>query len=285
MDSAIILMRAETHVHPGVGQSTDMLDLPVARERTTHYPFIPGSGVKGAFRDWAEHVAGMDDSERNRLFGIGSGEVEESKNSNDGAGALMFSDARLLLLPVRCTTDSFKWVTCPHLLERFARDCTRAGLEEKELAVSLKEGKYLGLNTQDTPLGLEERQFERAGDVPEAEASALGKLLKDVVSDKSLKQRLVILADRDFTWFARYALPVMARNVLDKNKKSENLWYEETLPPETIMYMLVGERKEGSLQDFQHHLSDHPYVQMGGNETIGQGWFRMHDLKAGEYNA
>ena len=54
--------------------------------------------------------------------------------------------------------------------------------------------------------------------------------------------------DEDFAWFARYGLPIQARNQLDKETKtSKNLWFEESIPPDTLMYALVVERREGAL--------------------------------------
>ena len=281
MDNSLIILQAETFVHSGVGQSMGALDLPVARERTTHYPFIPGSGVKGAFRVWAKDMARMSDVKVKELFGSGAGDTGGDEN----AGMLLFSDARLLLLPVRCLSDAFKWVTCPALLRRFARDCRRAGLGDRPVLnnVSVSNGQYLGKDTQNNPLGLEEREFAHGGDIDDAVIDAL----KDMVDEAQLKQRLVILSDRDFTWFARYALPVMARNALDENKRVKQgaLWYEESLAPDTIMYVLLGERKEKKLNQLTKHIGNNPtenkpYVQIGGNETIGQGWFKMDMLGA-----
>lgn len=283
--TAIISLVAETNIHAGVGQSTGALDLPVARERTTHYPFIPGSGVKGAFRVWAVERAGLD-KDVNELFGP----KVNSADAGDGlyAGSLLLSDARLLLLPVRCLSDAYKWVTCPAILQRFKRDCERAGKN------GLANFTLPDFGTSETcffgpaggaSLGLEEREFSHNGevgdDIRKAMKAVVGDGLKDFVD-----QRLVVLSDTDFTWFARYALPVMARNVLDDNKISTNLWYEESLAPDTVMYVLLANRaKKDGVEPPVSRVSGAigadeagSYIQMGGNETIGQGWFKMSVL-------
>ena len=77
---------AETSIHCGAGRSAGIIDLPVAREAATDYPFIAGSGLKGALRDRAESLGRSDVA---KLFG-----------NPDQAGRLLVSDARLLLLPV-----------------------------------------------------------------------------------------------------------------------------------------------------------------------------------------
>ena len=280
--SAIISLVAETHIHAGVGQSTGALDLPVARERTTDYPFIPGSGVKGAMRVWAkENATGL---KIDNLFGK-EGQAEKDEGSSGFAGNLLCSDARLLLLPVRCLSDAFKWVTCSAMLERYRRDCERAGIPHADLSrFSVADGRYMGMETQDPVLGLEEREFAKSATAIDEKHPAF-KLLSSVgdVSRADLENRLVIISDRDFGWFARYALPVMARNVLEPNtKKSENLWYEESLAPDTIMYLLLGQRGNGAVKSVTDALDDANYIQMGGNETIGQGWFRMRDVGKGD---
>jgi len=287
MGGKIIVLRAETFIHPGVGQTTGAIDLPVARERITDYPFIPGSGVKGAFRVWAREQAGLGKKEKT-LFGNAAGDVDANEASEgestgkdneaaggEGAGLILFSDARLLLLPVRCTSAAWKWATCPDLLKRLERDCSRAGMKDISLSASVEKGKYLGTGENGASLGLEEREFSHAGAV----ADDIIQTLADVsgIDDEDLRQRLVILNDDDFVWFARHALPIMARNALDENKKVKRgaLWYEEALPPDTVMHVVLGERQTGALQQLTSRIDNAPYIQMGGNETVGQGWFRM----------
>lgn len=279
--SAIITMVAETHIHAGVGQSTGALDLPVARERATDYPFIPGSGIKGAFRVWAaERASGLKVDE---LFGK---EGSDDKGGDGGAGNLLCSDARLLFLPVRCLSDAYKWVTCPVILKRFMRDCARAGVPCAMSDMTVTDpgkSKYFGKGADNSWLGLEEREFQCAGAVGDTIITALAKIAG--IDETNLKERLVILSNKDFTWFARYALPIMARNVLseDGKKKSKNLWYEESLAPDTVMYVLFGERKS-AVTAITTAIGTAKYIQIGGNETIGQGWFKMAKYPAAPLN-
>ena len=57
-------------------------------------------------------------------------------------------------------------------------------------------------------------------------------IISSLVYHQSVQERLtdqlVIVADNEFKYFARYGLPVNARNVLNDNTKiSQNLWYEK----------------------------------------------------------
>jgi CRISPR-associated protein Cmr4 len=131
-------------------------------------------------------------------------------------------------------------------------------------------------------LFLEERQFERKGEV----GGDLSRLIEGLIlhpdTRKRLDGRLVVLHDDDFVWFARYGLAVQARNVLDEVKKtSKNLWYEETIPPDALFYTLWAERNGGALDRISSWFEKQPYLQVGGNETVGQGWFAVKSLDGG----
>ncbi|MCA3749637.1 MAG: type III-B CRISPR module RAMP protein Cmr4 [Rubrobacter sp.] len=259
MRARVVGMLAETFVHPGTGQTTGAIDLPVAREAATDYPFIAGSSLKGALLDdYRQRNA----EEKERIFG-----------KQDNAGDLLVSDARLLLLPVRSLTSAYKWVTCPHLLERLQRDLKRSGQEDAGFEIPPVEPKK-ALTGGNGRLFLEERSFEISGRVPEDVVQAAGSLIPHGEARGRLAEQLAILHDDDFGWFARYGLAVQARNVLDENKKSKNLWYEETLPPDTLMYAVLAERKGNrTLDSVKENIGE--YLQVGGNETVGQGWFAL----------
>jgi CRISPR-associated protein Cmr4 len=268
MNTQIVGLLAETSIHPGAGQSSGIIDLPVAREAATDYPFVPGSSVKGALLGLARQSGKLDAAERDRVFG-----KAESGNDGGGAGALLVSDARLLLLPVRSLASAYKWVTCPHLLERFARDARRSHDVPAELGCEVAEGNYRGAGDGD--LFLEERQFSRGDALPEKLVETLGFLISHDKTCARLATQVVVLHDNDFAWFARYGLAVQARNVLDEKKTSKNLWYEETIPADTLFYTLLAERQSDTLAAVKQLLNNHPYLQVGGNETVGMGWFAV----------
>ncbi len=260
MNMKIVGMLAETFVHPGSGQTVGAIDLPVAREAATDYPFIAGSSLKGALRDAYEQI---DRDGADRIFG-----------KQENAGSLLVSDARLLLLPVRSLSSAYKWVTCPHLLERFKRDALRSGSEAS--FEPLRVENQQALSQGNGRLFLEERSFEISG-APGDIIRPLERLIPDEGARKRLASQLTILSDDDFSWFARYGLAVQARNVLEDEKKtSKNLWYEETLPPDTLMYAVLAERggKNGN-SALQSVREIGGYLQVGGNETVGQGWFSL----------
>ena len=264
MKTAILGMLAETPVHSGSGRGLGVVDLPVAREAATDYPVVFGSSLKGALKDKAERTSGIGGEEASRCFG-----------EKDRAGTLLVSDARLLLLPVRSLTSSYRWATCPHLLERLRRDLQRAGEAPQFDIPRVSQGR---VRTKGSgTIFLEERQFKIVGAPGDALVKEIGRLIVHEDTKGRLADQVAVLNNNDFTWFARYGLSIQARNVLDDNKSSQNLWYEETLPSDTVMYALIAGRSSGAVglldRLFPAAENFDPYLQVGGNETVGQGWF------------
>ncbi len=255
---------AETPIHPGAGRGMGVVDLPVAREAATDYPVLVGSSLKGALRDKMEKGEG------------GKQEAQARFGKQEHAGDVLVSDARLLLLPVRSLTGSYRWATCPHLIERYRRDLGRAGLGPRPPAVSVQQRTAMAAGNDE--MFLEERQFS-VGDQPPTELTqAIAPLLRHDETKDRLASQIAVLHDDDFAWFVRYGLPIQARNVLDDGtKQSTNLWYEETLSPDTVLYALLMGRRANALGSALDSLfpEDDPYLQAGGNETVGQGWFAV----------
>ena len=274
MNTTMLGLLAETPVHPGAGRSMGVVDLPVARESATDYPVLVGSSLKGALKDKAETIKGEDTAE--------SGfDVATHFGKQDHAGDLLVSDARLLLLPVRSLTTSFRWATCPHLIERYCRDLRRAGLSPQPEVPAVESGAVL--TAGEGSLFLEERQFAISGSPDEHLVKAIEPLILHGETGARLGSCIAILNDEDFAWFARYGLSIQARNVLEnETKKSKNLWYEETLPSDTVMYALVMGRRPEALDALDTLFpEDDPYLQAGGNETVGQGWFAVRLRRSG----
>jgi CRISPR-associated protein Cmr4 len=290
MNIQFLGLLAETSIHPGAEGAPGFVDLPVAREAATDYPVVPGSSLKGALLGFARESqpakAGATEENSPSQEGqrpqeanprMSQADCDRIFGKTDNAGALLVSDARLLLLPVRSLQSAYKWVTCPHLLERFARDRQRAGLGNGDFLPASgqpSEGKYLG--AQNGTLFLEERQFEHQGKLPEGLIAGLNPLVLHGTTRGRLAGQMVVLHDDDFAWFARYGLSIQARNVLDPDKKtSQNLWYEETIPADALFYAVLAERGPNAIERVKQLFKDRPYLRIGGNETVGMGWFAV----------
>lgn len=286
MKTLLLGLLAETSIHPGAGRSLGAIDLPVAREAATDYPVLVGSSLKGALRDHARGVWPGDREEKTdkKIEANGNEAFPDSDivrlfGYRDSAGGVLVSDARLILLPVRCLTGRYRWVTCPAILERLKRDMQRAGLKaawgepnKPDPLAKLNPGHAIAAGTGT--LFLEERQFTLTGAPDAAILAALKALIPHDETRSRIDGQVAILHDDDFAWFARYGLSVQARNVLDPaTKQSKNLWYEETLPPDTLMASLILLRDKPQEDLWARLWEQHTYLQAGGNETVGQGWF------------
>src|SRR5690606_17623476 len=112
------LLQVLTPLHLGEGAQVGAVDLPVARERHTDWPFVPGASLKGALRAHACRD-GRSDEDIQRVFGADPGEALFR-------GATSFGVGVLLILPARCFTNTFALLASPLSLGRLARQVSDA---------------------------------------------------------------------------------------------------------------------------------------------------------------
>lgn len=297
--NAMLGLLTHTSIHAGTGQATGVIDLPIQREAHTGWPCVFGSAVKGALRtravdrhdgaDWISDVFGPPPP---------TGSAAGSSQPQDYGGALAVGDAKLLLLPIRSLTTHFKWVTCPALLRRWQRDLERNRLKSK-FGSGWKAPEITGdvacvaTDPPDKKLFLEEFRFDANsnGDLSALIAS-LATLLRGTpvpgqpdANQSALKAQLAVISDDRFSTLCRFATPVNPHVQLGGKKTvSEGPWYEETLPPDTVLYVELlaypSRNNQGSMDAsaIMKHATDDlftendSYLQLGGNETVGMGW-------------
>lgn len=265
----ILYLNALTSLHPGSGTALGAVDLPVQRERHTDWPVIPGSSIKGVLREATENRL------RQRLFGARDTE-------GTSAGALSFTDARVLAFPVRSAKGVFAWVTCPQALHRWSRDAGLVGQPPSLPALSLNDSS--ALVAQGSPcvhngkLILEEFVFD-------AKPSALD--FFDALEDNERK-RLVVVDDTNFTHFAKYCTEVTARIRLKEDSKTAvegALFYQEFVPAETLFYSLVlaasSRRRDepATARESLEAFLPPATIQIGGDETTGKGLCSLRFVK------
>ncbi len=283
MEKTILGLRAETSIHAGTGQNTGVVDLPIQREAHTGWPCVYGSAMKGALRSHAETRCGNPPWIKD-VFGPGAND-----KASDHAGAIAVTDARLLLLPVRSLTSHFKWVTCPAVLERLKRDMQLVG---KPIEFNIPPTKPEAVVTRSggTAIFLEEYQFNQ---VQENINDLIDVLVGFGMDKEQLKQQLAIMQNEDFAAFSLTATAVTPHIAIDNTNTKKTvipgaLWYEETLPPDTLLYtmLLANPSRSSNGMDAATVLShvtgmfsgDKPYLQIGGNETVGMGWCRVTEV-------
>jgi len=350
-----LFLVCETPLHAGSGDSLGVVDLPIQRERHTSFPKIEGSSLKGALRQAFEDLSvpvQSDPEKKYKLIDNGSGKKlqeacpqldevlgdKSDKKENlltkyqeaitltfgpeeaggDGhAGALGFSDARLLLFPVKSMKGVFAWITCPKVLQQFKKDMALTGSPyPNEMPAKNCVPKSCTLfvkNKEDARIVLEEYTFEVKEDGRDSEVcTLLAKWLSTNVSTdnywkEKMEKDIVVLSDEDFTDFVNLSTEVITRNKIDNETGTAadtGLFTEEYLPAESVMYSLVlaspifkendtakgifsisednlcldgCEDEESKVMKF-FETALPEVIQIGGNATLGKGLVRTKCL-------
>lgn len=305
--SAMLFLYVETPLHAGSGTSLGVVDLPIQRERTTGYPIVQASGLKGCLRE----AAGKQDAQKIKLvFGP---DPQRGEQPDEHAGALSVGDARILLFPVRSLMGVFGWVTSKDVLARFQRDAEMAGLTVCWHAEGPQDqGEAWVSNScdlivpQSESIVLEEFAF-KAKKQKEVDTIAVW-LAKSTFPGASgndeytywrnkVKTSLVILPENAFRDFTLFSTEVISRIRLNDEKKTVErgaLWSEEYLPSDTLLYAVLFASKPRvdnapedlnngtKVLDFVKKCVDGKQLQLGGDSTVGRGFVKVRMVKGGE---
>jgi CRISPR-associated protein Cmr4 len=305
-----LFMHCQSPLHAGSGSDLGIVDLPIQRERHTSFPKIESSSLKGALREAVEYKVNSksfskldeDDVKIHRVFGYDSGGLSKSEEDalktalkdggkdekTDFAGAVGFTDARLLLFPIKSMKGVFAWATCERVLKQFVVDMQLTGDDNLSLGIPTlaSVSNSSALIVGDKKVILEEYTFnvDKNGNV-DALATTLANYLGILETD--LKAKLIILPDDDFKDFVNLSTEVITRTKIDNatgTVATGALFTEEFLPAESVMYSLVMAHDEFRANSdftanevmnfFDTHLPR--IVQIGGNATLGKGLTQLN---------
>ena len=272
-EKSIVSFKIITPLHAGVGSGLGVIDLPIQREKHTNFPKIEASTLKGCFRNSFENKANSDEDKKKIHLAFGCDECD--LKIKEFAGALGFSDARILLFPIKSVKGIFAYVTCPYIINRFNSEISKKVLSKvNELIIS--KNSFLDLKNGD--ILLEEYAF----DVTKSDkVKKLADEISKIVNIKNLEQRLVVLPDDEFTEFVSHSTEVITRNKINNetgtvDSKSGGLFTEEYLPAETVLYSLIF--FGNSIEEFKDITPREWFIknradvlQVGGNSTLGKG--------------
>lgn len=242
----VFRIRALTNLHPGGGDSFyGAVDKLVQRDPATNYPTIHGHSLKGALREYFESELGMDEWDDFIVHVFGSPVNGKPKNAD----------------PNKTREDFLN----PGNYRFFGADLLALPVPDEHVDSS----EAYQLETDDAvwkaffdKVQLLGGKFKETADLKKAFQTGLP---KGFGADK-LKFKT-----------AAEELPVVARNQLD-NGKSENLWYEELVPHESVfgfvVQVLLGTENADDLNkkvEFTSNLHDR-VVQIGANASVGYGF-------------
>ena len=253
---------------------------------------------------WEDKPGSKEDFER--AFGV-------AKDDRTFAGALVFTDARVVCLAVRSLYGTFAWVTCPLALRRLARDL---GLgsdtaipsfpppaeEDSEELVFVPESSPSVLTGPDDIVYLHDFDFKpRPHPVAELWAGRLSQWLfagDEVEWQQEFMRRFALLTDDSFDFFCETGTEVAPHVAIDPETKTVRTgpWYQEAIPSESIMagtvwcdwvFSGVKDRKltqEETDEERERLLRKFCFsplaLQIGGSATTGKG--RVRCLFTGE---
>jgi CRISPR-associated protein Cmr4 len=291
------LLKVLTPLHIGAGQGLGYVDLPIVREAHTNFPYIPGTSLKGALRNLEINQVArargekpsqveerltknkFDQKEEDilrlaKIFGVAGEGVEEGKEV--GAGKVLFSDAFIVLFPVKSAKGIFSLTTCPYVINRFFE---LLGIDQR--VKDVPEGKVKVLNTNGHKnlikdnnkykLLLEEFVFEAE------ESDELKKFVELVgafVGEES-KRRIVCVNDTDFMDFVSNYTEVQTHIKINLDTGTADrgaLWTEEYVPAESIFAFSLVFLED---LDFTPPTTFH----LGGDITTGKGFVKVQRLE------
>ncbi len=283
MKAKLFSVQCLTNMHVGTGDySVSIIDNEVAKDVNDASPYINGSGVKGALREYFERLADAEfkgDKKGELIQNIFGGdrieiaevdnseENEETNNNNNNKtqaseGKLKFLAAYLLARPMRTSKGEkpYYLITTKelvekynHLLENVVRKTDKITIEDKENSDIKVENKAI-----------------------------IGKLNK--MPNLVNLDEIYLLEQSDFD---DVELPIIARNEVRKEKENGemtrgNLWYEEIVPYNSVFYFYVlANDSDGKLLEKFAEKVESKVVQFGGNASVGYGYTMVKEIQGG----
>jgi CRISPR-associated protein Cmr4 len=258
-----------TNTHMGSGDTSfGIVDKIIQKDPITFIPIFHSSSLKGAIKEHME----KDDRIKNEIKNI-FGDKE------DKPGYLKFYEARLVTLPLRSSRRVYYNATSPHTMINYLEALTLFDADPTGNAQKLK-GLFENIAEAFEPTDLEFYIFNDDKDtfVEDYEKSKKWPSITDeqkqfftyFTGGLSI-DNLAVISDEIFKNLCSDSLPVIARNCIDEQGKSENLFYEEVLPRRSRLWFMVGFPQKNNITPVFEEKLTHDIIQMGACASIGYG--------------
>lgn len=267
----------------GVSQAGN--EVSIARETHTNFPYLPSSSIRGRIRAYV--MADVDENDNDarinakirqiKLFGpdlkdltnnelLEFYELETNKRLTQlQQGSIWIGDGSILWYPVSSLSHGVIWVSCPLLLERWARFVNFPTNNIPEYAYSgVREPLYL----KDAIIASNSLQpFANWNNyIPQGYSTSIDKVL--------------VLPNQHCETLIQMSLWRQVKVKLDEHKVVDggSFRYEEAISPDALMYFPWGttlqseENKNDSMNDFQSLINSIDLLQIGGQESLGRGF-------------
>jgi CRISPR-associated protein Cmr4 len=285
-EKLVLTFYAQTPVHMGSGTSVSYVDNPIQREKHTDYPILAGSGIKGVIRDLAERIWN-DKNKVNVIFGPEDG-------AEEFASCISFTDAKILLYPVRSVRGVFAYITCPYVLRRFKNELSSLEMDSlpeiSELDSKKDDNKIFvcrdsELKIDNNKVALEEFVFDvdNSKNIDEL-ANILSKFLPDEIKKEDFfKKHFAIVSDNVFRDFTKYAIEIRTRIRIEQSTGTVAqgaLFSIELVPSESVFYAFLF------ITNPRFGIDEKIYRQLEELKSKGKSWESvLGEVKeAGELN-
>lgn len=261
MKTHLFKIECLTDMHVGNGEASySIIDNEVQKDTVLQdVPIIHASGVKGALKEHIERIWSKDCDGILKVFGgveeYGEADPETGKKKTRTVeGSYKFFSALCLARPLRVTDGAAPYIlaTSNAVLERFS--LLLNGLGRPDVY-----GKAIGI----------------LADGANIEVEGITAATKNCVTDEPMISKKFAVLDN----LQDYALPVRARNVLNDNGISENVWHEELVPHKSIFFfaIIVPDGDDNFYSAFKEAIQESA-IQFGGNASIGNGYTTVAEV-------
>ncbi|GAB6074426.1 type III-B CRISPR module RAMP protein Cmr4 [Nautilia lithotrophica] len=270
----LFILENLTNMHVGSGDiNFGVVDNLVQKDPVTNLPVIHSSSLKGALREYFEDLCSKD--EITYIFG------QDPDNSDmKNPGAYSFFEAKLLTLPVRSNVELYFNAISDKIIEEFL-DYFEFVKESDNITKIKKAFNELKNSVSNEILYFDEYTEEVYVEDEKAKKGNISKESKEVL--EKFLGRFVLYPHN---LFENIDLPFIARNKLNEDGTSDNLWYEEIVPKRSKFYFFIKEPK--NLQNnkvkefnevFEKVIKNKELIQFGANKSIGYGFSTLKEIK------
>lgn len=250
--------------------------LGIAREAHTNLPYIPSSTIRGRLRASVENrvtqvqMFGPELKDIQNKDFIFDYECETDKKLTQlEQGSIWVGDGSLLWLPVPSLSHGVVWISCPLLLQRWAR------FNSSDIKIPVEYSTNLPTTS---PVYLKDAILKGSNLKIWENWQAF---IPEQTNTSSIK-RVLVLPDQHCATLIQMSLWRQVKIKLDEHKVVEGGFrYEEAIPPDTLMYFPWGitSQANGTAEkartDFKQLLTPCSILQIGGQESLGRGFVQQ----------
>jgi len=251
--------------------------LGIARESHTNLPYVPSSTIRGRLRSSASDTdkIEIDGKEKSKRFFLFGNELDNGVQLEQGS--IWVGDGSILWLPVPSLSHGVVWISCPLLLQRWAR--LAGGTIANRASLPQPNNTNLKDKSKPSPIYLKDAilKFDELEDWDDDFDDFIPKNVRDDIKN------VIVLEDQHCATLIQMSLWRQVKVKLDEHKSVSkgSFRYEEAIPPDTLMYFPWGVTSqangssEQALATFQALLQKDSILQIGGQESLGRGFVQL----------